>query len=83
LRLGTKLTLYLSFIIILVLSGYGYLDILSRRDVLVGKMKTEGRSTGRTLRASLEKISLPGEMEYDQGLIDAVCEYERNFGVIV
>jgi len=34
-RLGTKLALYLSFIIILVLSKYGYLDILSRRDVLV------------------------------------------------
>ena len=82
-RLGTKLTLYLSLIIILVLSGYGYLDILSRRDVLVRKMKSEVRSTGRTLRASLEKISLPGEMEYVQGLVDAVCEYERNFGVIV
>jgi two-component system, NtrC family, sensor kinase len=83
LRLGTKLTLYLSLIIILVLSGYGYLDILSRRDVLVRKMKAEVRSTGRTLRVSLEKISVPEEMEYIQGLINAVCEYERTFGVIV
>ena len=54
-RLGTKLTLYLSLIIILVLSGYGYLDILSRRDILVRKTKAEVRSTGRTLRVSLEK----------------------------
>jgi len=83
LKLGTKLTLYLSFIIILVLSGYGYLDILSRREVLIRKMKAEVRSTGQTLRASLEKISLPDEMEYVQGLINAVCEYERTFGVIV
>ncbi len=82
-RLGTKLTLYLSLIIILVLSGYGYLDILSRRDILVRKMKAEVRSTGRTLEVSLEKISPPEEREYVQGLIDAMSEYERTLGVIV
>jgi two-component system NtrC family sensor kinase len=83
LRLGTKLTLYLSLIIILVLSGYCYLDILSRREILVRKMKAEVRSTGRTLKVSLDAISLPGGMEYIQGLIDAVSEYERILGVIV
>ena len=82
-RLGTKLTLYLSLIIILVLSGYGYIDILSRRDILVRKTKAEVRSTGRTLRVSLEKITLPEEKGYVQGLIDAVSEYERTLGVIV
>ena len=82
-RLGTKLTLYLSLIIILVLSGYGYLDILSRRDILVRKTKAEVRSTGRTLGVSLEKVSLPEEKGYVQGLIDAVSEYERTLGVIV
>ena len=82
-KLGTKLTLYLSLIIILVLSGYGYIDILSRRDILVRKTKAEVRSTGRTLRVSLEKISLPEEKGYVQGLIDAVSEYERTLGVIV
>jgi signal transduction histidine kinase len=83
LKLGTKLTLYLSLIIILVLSGYGYLDILSRRDILVRKMKAEVRSTGRTLEVSLEKISPREEREYVQGLIDAMSEYERTLGVIV
>jgi hypothetical protein len=83
LKLGTKLTLYLSLIIILVISGYGYLDILSRRDILIIKMKSEVRSAGRTLEVSLEKISLPREMEYVQALIDAVSEYERTLGVIV
>jgi hypothetical protein len=63
LRLGTKLTLYLSLIIIPVLSGYGYLDIISRLDILLIKMKAEVRSTGRTLEVSLEKILLPGETE--------------------
>ena len=82
-RLGTKLTLYLSLIIILVLSGYGYLDILSRRDILLRKMKAEVRSTGRTLEVSLEKILLPGEMNHVQSLIDALNEEERNVGVIV
>jgi two-component system NtrC family sensor kinase len=83
LRLGTKLTLYLSLTIILVLSGYGYLDILSRRDILIRKMKAEVRSTGRTLEVSLEKISPREEREYVQGLIDAVSESERTLGVIV
>ena len=82
-RLGTKLTLYLSLIIILVLSGYGYLDILSRRDILVRKTKAEVRSTGRTLGVSLGKVSLPEEKGYVQGLIDAVSEYERTLGVVV
>jgi signal transduction histidine kinase len=77
------LTLYLSLIIILVLSGYSYLDILSRREILIRKMKAEVRSTGRTLKVSLDAISLPGGMEYIQGLIDAVSEYERILGVIV
>ncbi len=55
LRLGTKLTIYLSLIIVLMLSGYGYLDILSRRDILIRKLKAEVRSTGRTLEVTLEK----------------------------
>ena len=82
-RLGTKLTVYISLLSIVVLSGYGYLDILSRRDILVRKMKAEVRSSGRTLKVSLEKISLPSEKAYVQGLIDAMGEYERTVGVIV
>ncbi len=83
LRLGTKLTIYLSLIIIVVVTGYGYLDILGRRDILVRKMKAEVRGTGRTLTLSLEKISPPDEKEYVQGLVDAVSDYERILGVIV
>ena len=82
-KLGTKLTLYLSLIIILVLSGFGCLDILSRRDILIRKMKAEVRSTSQTLKVSLETIQLPEEIEYIQGLIDAVSESKETFGVIV
>ena len=82
-KIGSKLTLYLSVIIIIVLSGFGYLDILSRRDILIRKMKAEVRSAGRTLRVSLEEISPPEKREYIQGLIDAMGEYERNLGIVV
>ena len=82
-KLGTKLTIYLSLIIVIVLSGYGYLRTLSRRDILVRKMKVEVRSIGRTLKVSLEKISLLEKMEHVQDLIDAVDENERTLGVIV
>ena len=82
-KIGTKLTIFLSLIIIVVLSGYGYFDILSRRDILIKKMKAETRSIGRTLDVSLEKIFQPDEMGYIQGLIDAVSNYERTLGVIV
>lgn len=81
--LGTKLTLYLSLIIVLMLSGYGYLDILSRRDILIRKMKAEVRSTGRTLEIALEKISQLEEMKGVQNLIDALTEHGRTIGVIV
>ena len=70
-KLGTKLTFFLSLIIILVLSGYGYLDIVTRREILVRKMKAEVRSTGLTLKASLEMVTPAGEKAYVQGLIDA------------
>jgi signal transduction histidine kinase len=46
-------------------------------------MKLEAKGIGRTLKISLEKISLPREMEYVQDLIDSVEEYERTLGVIV
>ena len=82
-KLGTKLTLYLSLIIIVVLSGYGYFLVMTRRDILIRKMKVEVRSIGQTLKVSLEKISLAREMEYVQDLIDAVEEDEKTLGVIV
>jgi signal transduction histidine kinase len=83
LKLGSKLTLYLSLIIILVLSGYGYLHILSRQDMLLRKMKVEVVSIGRTLKLSLEKIPLPFQPDYIQSLVDAVSDYERTVGVVV
>lgn len=82
-RLGTKLTLYLSLMIVLVLSGYGYFHTLSRRNILMRKMKIEVRSIGQTLKVSLEKISLPRGMEFVQDLIDAIEENEKILGVIV
>jgi two-component system NtrC family sensor kinase len=83
LRLGTRLTIYLSLIIIIALSGYGYYHIMSRWDILIRKMKVEVRSIGRTLKVSLEKVSPTREMEYVQHLIDAVEEDEKTLGVIV
>lgn len=82
-KLGTKLTLFLSLIIVIVLSGYGYLSILSRRDTLIRKMKLEAKGIGSTLRVSLEKTPFAREMSYIQHLIDAVEEHERTLGVIV
>jgi two-component system NtrC family sensor kinase len=82
LRLGTKLTLYLSLIIIIVLSGYGYFHIVTRRDILIRKMKVEVGSIGQTLKISLEKISSL-EGGYVQDLINAVEEHEKTLGVIV
>ncbi|HSB06188.1 MAG TPA: hypothetical protein VLK23_13440, partial [Thermodesulfobacteriota bacterium] len=82
-KLGTKLTVYLSLIIVLVLSGFGYFNILSRREILVKKMKVEVESTGRNLKVSLEKVEIQREREYVQELIDGIEEYEKTLGVIV
>ena len=81
-KLGARLTLYLSLIIILILVGYGYFHVLSRRDTLNRMMRLEVRSIGEILRVSLEKISLPREMVYVQELLDAVSEPERTLGVV-
>lgn len=81
-RLGTKLTICLSLIIIIVLSGYGYSTILSRREILIRKMQMEAKSIGKTLKVSLERAFIE-DMEHIQRLIDAVEEYERTLGIIV
>lgn len=66
-----------------MLSGYGYFHILSRRDILIKKMKVEVESTARNLKVSLEKVRIPREREYIQDLIDGTEEYEKTLGVIV
>ncbi|MBS3907096.1 MAG: HAMP domain-containing protein [Syntrophaceae bacterium] len=82
-KLGTKLTLSLSLIIIVVLSGYGYFHILSRRDILIRKMKVEVKSIGWTLKVALEKAVLQKEVTFIQELIDVVSESEQTLGVAV
>ena len=67
----------------LVLLGYGYFHTVSRREILIRKMKGEVRSIGQTLKVSFEKISIPREMKYVQDLIDAVEEHEKTLGVLV
>ncbi len=81
-KLGTRLMIYLSLTIILVLSGYGYFHIKSRREVLTQMMRGEVRALAETLRFSLEKISLPREMIYIQELLDSISEPERTLGVV-
>lgn len=82
-KLGTKLTLSFSLIILVVLSGYGTLHILSRRDILVRKMKVEVKSIGWTLKVALEKAVLQKEVTFIQELIDVVSEPEQTLGVVV
>lgn len=81
-KLGTRLSLYLSLVIILVLSGYGYFLAHSRRETLKRMMQIEVRSIGEILRVSLEKISLPRELAYVQELLDSISEPERTLGGI-
>jgi signal transduction histidine kinase len=83
LKLGTKLTVYLSLIIVAVLSVHGYLTIRSRRELLIRKTKVEVMSVGHTLEISLERTWLPSEKASIQSLIDAVDKYEHTLGVIV
>jgi signal transduction histidine kinase len=77
------LSIFLSVLIVLILTGYGYFHVQSRRDVLFRKMQTEVLSAGRTLKVALEKIPTPQETDYVQGLIDAVEAYEKTLGVMV
>lgn len=82
-KLGTKLTLYLSLIIVVVLSGVGYFHIQSRKNILNRKMKVAVRSIGQTMKVSLEKSALLDDSEYVQELIDSIEKYEKTVGVLV
>ena len=82
-KISTRLTIFLSLLIVLVLTGYGYFDVQSRRDVLFRKLQTEVLSAGRTLKVALEKISIARDVDHVQGLIDAVEAYEKTLGVMV
>jgi len=83
LKLGTKLTFYISLIIILVLSGYGYFHILSRRDILIRTMKVEVKTIGWTIKVALGKAVLQKDVTFIQELIDAVSEPEQTLGALV
>jgi len=83
LKLGTKLTLYLSIIIVVGLSGVGYFHIQSRQNILNRKMKMAVRSIGQTMKVSLEKSALLNDSEYVQDLIDSIEKYEKTVGVLV
>lgn len=82
-KLGTKLTLYLSLIIVVVLSGVGYFHIQSRKNILNRKMKLAVKSIGQTMKVSLEKSGLLNDSEYVQDLIDSIEKYEKTVGVLV
>lgn len=82
-KLGTKLTLSLSLIILVVLSGYGYFHILSRRDILIRTMKVEVKTIGWTLKVALGKAVLQKDVTFIQELIDAVSEPEQTLGALV
>jgi len=83
LKLGTKLTLYLSLIIVVGLSGIGYFHIKSRQNILNKKMKVAVKSIGQTTKVSLEKSALLSDSEYVQELIDSIEKYEKTVGVLV
>ena len=82
-KLGTKLTLYLSIIIVVGLSGVGYFHIQARKNILNQKMKVAVRSIGQTMKVSLEKSGLLNDSEYVQDLIDSIEQYEKTVGVLV
>lgn len=82
-KLGSRLTIYISLIIMAVFIGYGYFHIVSRRDMYIRKMKIEVRSIGKTLKIALEKIPIEREWTFVQDLIDAVEEDKKTLGVIV
>ncbi len=77
------MTLFLSFIIISVLAGYGYLDSLSRRNILIRKMEAETRTTGRILKVLLENFYLPEKKTDIQHLIDDMVEREGTLGILL
>ena len=82
-KLNTKLTLYLSLIIVVGLSGVGYLHIRSRQNILNNKMKVGVKSIGQTTKVSLEKSGLLNDSEYVRELIDSIEKYEKTVGVLV
>ncbi len=82
-KFGTKLTLYLSIIIVVGLSGVGYFLIQSRQNILNRKMKLAVKSIGQTMKVSLEKSGLLNDSEYVQDLIDSIEKYEKTVGVLV
>ena len=82
-KLGTKLAISLSLIIMIVFSGYGYFHSHTRREILVRLMKVETRSIGQTLKASLERFPSQTVATQIQDIIDAVEAYEKTAGILL
>ncbi len=82
-KLGTKLSLFISLVIILVLSAYGYSQFSYQRNILTRELQLEVMSIGQTLKSSLEEISFESGREHIQHLINTLDKPGDMLGIIV
>lgn len=81
-RLGTKFTLTISIVVGLVIGLYGYQTIVTRRNILLSRMKREVRAIARTARIYIEEVR-DSEGRNTQALVNGIGEFEKTFGVFV
>jgi len=82
-KLGTKLFLWLSVPLILLISIIGFLEEQAGRRGLREELQREGRAVTRTMQLALEDALRDRQSEDIRELVERISGYERIYGVRV
>lgn len=80
-RIGTKLTLALSIPVVLLIAGFGYLDIRRSAERYREELRSEGRTITRTVQLAMQDALRDRQLKDVQHLVDEVTGFERVFGL--
>ncbi|MCI0567525.1 MAG: ATP-binding protein [Acidobacteria bacterium] len=82
-KIGTKLTLFLTLPLIVLMLGFGYLSQRASRERLRAEMLREGRGIALTARAALEDYLRDRQIDDIRELAEKMSGYERVAGMRV
>ncbi len=78
--IGTKLFLWLTGPMILLMALLGYLDVRAGRQNLREELKREGRAVSRTMQLAIEDALRDRQLEDVREFADQIAGYERIYG---
>ena len=79
-KIGTKLTLWMTLPLVVIVVLFGYLSLRRSRALLQEELRREGRSIARVTQMAMEDYVRDRQIEDARELVDKITGYERVLG---